>query len=53
MGSFWEHKKYGKSGIEMTNLFPEIAERADDLAVVRSLTAKLSEHLQGNFSIDS
>jgi len=30
MGSFWDHKRYGQSGIEMTNLFPNIAERADD-----------------------
>ncbi len=49
MGSFWDHKKYGESGIEMTNLFPNIAELADDLAVVRSLTANFSEHAQGNF----
>ena len=49
MGSFWDHKKYGESGIEMTNLFPSIAEHADDMAVVRSLTAKFSEHAQGNF----
>ena len=49
MGSFWDHKKYGQSGIEMTNLFPEIAEQADDLAIVRSMTAKFTEHAQGNF----
>lgn len=51
MGSFWDHKKYGQSGIEMTNLFPKIAERADDMAIVRSLTANFSEHAQGNFFI--
>lgn len=53
MGSFWEHKKYGESGIEMTNLFPNIAELADDMAIVRSLTAKFSEHAQGNFFMHS
>lgn len=53
MGSFWDHKPYGESGIEMTNLFPHIAELADDLAVVRSLTAKFSEHAQGNFFMHS
>jgi hypothetical protein len=53
MGSFWDHKKYGESGIEMTNLFPHIAELADDMAVVRSLTAKFSEHAQGNFFMHS
>lgn len=49
MGSFWDSKRYGQSGIEMTNLFPNIAAQADELAVVRSLTAKFSEHAQGNF----
>lgn len=53
MGSFWEHKKYGECGIEMTNLFPNIAELADDMAIVRSLTAKFSEHAQGNFFMHS
>lgn len=53
MGSFWDHKKYGESGIEMTNLFPHIAELADDMAIVRSLTAKFSEHAQGNFFMHS
>ena len=49
MGSPWESKRYGQSGIEMTDMFPHIAEMADDLSVVRSMTAKFSEHAQGNF----
>ena len=49
MGSKWDHKKYGESGIEMTNLFPHIAEQVDDLAIIRSMTAKFTEHSQGNF----
>ncbi len=49
MASPWEIAKYGKSGLEMTNMFPKIAARADDLAIIRSMTAKFSEHSQGNF----
>jgi hypothetical protein len=49
MASPWETGRYGKSGIEMTNMFPQIAARADDLAIIRSMTAKFSEHAQGNF----
>ncbi|WDE95767.1 DUF1501 domain-containing protein [Lentisphaera profundi] len=49
LASPWKSKHYGKSGIEMTNLFPNIANMADDLAVVRSMTAKFSEHAEGNF----
>jgi hypothetical protein len=33
----------------MTDMFPHIAGHADDIAVVRSMTAKFSEHAQGNF----
>ena len=49
MQSPWESKKYGQSGLEMTNLFPHIAGCADDIALVRGMTAKFSEHAQGNF----
>lgn len=51
--SYWESKRWGKSGLEMTDMFPRIAERADDLAIVRSMTAKFSEHAQGNFFMHS
>ncbi len=49
LGSYWKSAKYGESGMELANLFPKICERADDLAVVRSMTANFSEHAQGNF----
>ncbi|MFZ9345201.1 MAG: DUF1501 domain-containing protein, partial [Opitutales bacterium] len=49
MGSPWEAKARGKSGIEMTDLFPNIAALADELTVVRSMTSKVSEHAQGNY----
>ncbi|MGI9239438.1 MAG: DUF1501 domain-containing protein [Verrucomicrobiales bacterium] len=53
MASPWESRNYGESGLELTNMFPKIAERADDLAIVRSMTAKFSEHAQGNFFMHS
>ncbi len=49
MGSPWQAKRHGKSGLEMTNLFPRIADCADDLTIVRSMTSKVSEHAQGNY----
>ena len=48
-GSYWKMKRYGESGLEITEMFPKIGELADDLAVVRSMTANFSEHAQGNF----
>ena len=51
--SHWESKPRGQSGIEITDMLPKIAARADDLAIVRSMTAKFSEHAQGNFFMHS
>jgi Protein of unknown function (DUF1501) len=50
MGSPWESRRYGQSGMELTNLFPQIARMADELAVIRSMTSKVSEHAQGNYA---
>jgi hypothetical protein len=49
MPSPWEFKRYGESGLEVSDLFPNFGSCADKLAVVRSMTAKFSEHAQGNF----
>ena len=49
----WDYKPRGQSGIVLTDMFPKIADKADDLAIVRSMTAKFSEHAQGNFFIHS
>ena len=49
----WEFKQYGKSGIEVSNLFPHMGSCADDLCVIRSMTVKFMEHAQGNFYFHS
>ncbi len=49
MPSPWAFKQYGQSGLPVSDLFPHIGKHADDLAVIRSMTAKFSEHAQGNF----
>jgi hypothetical protein len=49
MGSPWTSRRWGQSGMEMTDLFPHVAELADDLVVVRSMTTNVSEHAQGNY----
>ena len=47
--SHWDFKRNGQSGIEVSDLFPQIGGVADDLCMIRSMTAKFSEHAQGNF----
>lgn len=49
LGSPWEFKQYGKSGIPVSALFPRIGECVDDLAVIRSMTANFSEHTNANY----
>jgi hypothetical protein len=43
----FEFKKYGKSGIEMSELLPQLSTVADDLAVVRSLYTFNPNHEPG------
>ncbi len=40
----WEFRKYGRSGIEISDLFPKIGQCADDLAIIRSMQAELPNH---------
>ncbi|MDA1265477.1 MAG: DUF1501 domain-containing protein [Planctomycetota bacterium] len=40
--------RHGESGLEVSSMFPKIAEQADHLAVVRSMTSAVSEHAQAN-----
>ncbi len=47
--SHWAFKPRGQSGIPVSDLFPHMATIADEISVVRSMTAKFSEHAQGNF----
>ena len=44
----WAFKQYGQSGIPISDLFPEMGSVADDLCVIRSMTAKFMEHAQAN-----
>jgi len=44
MPSPWTFKKYGHSGIEVSSLFPHVAEHVDDLAVIRSMYCLSNDH---------
>ncbi len=51
--SHWEFKRYGKSGIPVSDLFPHVGSCIDDIAVVRSMVADFSEHTNANYFIHS
>ncbi len=40
----WKFAPRGKSGIEVSDLFPELGQQADDLAVIRSMHTSHSNH---------
>src|SRR5207237_10368312 len=40
----FKFRKYGRSGIEVSELFPRIAESIDDICVIRSMQAELPNH---------
>lgn len=40
----WEFKKYGQSGIEVSDLFPHVASCVDDLCVIRSMYGSNPAH---------
>ncbi len=42
-------RKHGRSGMDISSMFPHIATCADDLAVIRSMTSRVNEHAQGNY----
>jgi hypothetical protein len=43
-GSFVDYKRYGKAGIEVSDLFPHIGAQADDLCVIRSMQTEQINH---------
>ena len=47
----YSFSRHGQSGIPVSSIFPKTAEMVDEIAVIRSMTSKVSEHAQGNYSI--
>ncbi len=40
----WEFRKYGESGMEVSDLFPHVGSCADDIALIRSMHTSHSNH---------
>src|SRR5262249_48466913 len=45
----WKFKQRGNSGLWVSDLFPHVAELADELCVVRSMVSKFPEHTSANY----
>lgn len=49
LASPWKFKQYGQCGTPVSDLFPNIAEHVDDMAVVRSMVSNFPEHTNANY----
>jgi hypothetical protein len=49
----WDFKRRGKSGLWVSELFPEIAKVADELTVIQSMFAETSNHTPATFQENS
>lgn len=45
----WEFRQRGESGLWISELFPNLAEQADELTVIRSMVAETSNHTPATF----
>ncbi len=49
----WSFRKRGQSGLWISDLFPHLAEAADELTVIRSMVAETSNHTPATFQENS
>ena len=53
LASPWKFKKYGKSGIEVSELLPHTANVIDDICVVRSMYTGVNNHVQSIHALNT
>jgi hypothetical protein len=53
MRSPFSFKRCGQSGIEVSEIFPCVAEKVDDLALVRSMFGSSNDHVQAHYELAS
>ena len=49
----WEFRRYGKSGIPVSDLFPNVGACVDDITVIRGMVSDHPEHTNANFFLHS
>jgi hypothetical protein len=47
----FEFKHHGQSGLEISELFPNVAKCADDLAVIRTVVGKSNDHVMAGYEL--
>ena len=53
MRSPFSFQKYGQSGIEVSEIFPNLASKVDEIALIRSMYGKSNDHVQAHYELAS
>ncbi len=53
MPSPFSFKKYGQSGIEVSEIFPHLAQHVDEIAFLRSVFGRSNDHVQGTYEMQT
>ena len=53
MPSPFQFRKYGQSGIEVSDLFPNVAGHVDEIAFVRSVFGQSNDHVQATYEMQT
>ena len=53
MPSPFSFKKHGESGIEVSEIFPHLAKKVDEIAFIRSLYGRSNDHIQATYEMQS
>lgn len=53
MPSLWNFKKYGQSGMEVSELFPHVAKHVDDISFIRSMYSISNDHGPALFQMNT
>jgi len=53
MRSPFSFQKHGQSGIEVSEIFPHLASKVDEIALIRSMYGKSNDHVQAHYELAS
>ena len=53
MPSPFTFKKYGQSGIEVSEIFPYLSQHVDEIAFLRSVYGRSNDHVQGTYEMQT
>jgi hypothetical protein len=53
MPSPFQFKKYGQSGMDVSEIFPHMASHVDEFALLRSVVSKSNDHVQAHYALAS